>query len=288
MKDFTLSSLLPKQEIPACIEVTSSLHKNSEGSPRHFHECHEFMFCLEGELFQYEQNNTSSLQRKNDLYFFPAETLHNSWSKNQRSNSMVIWFSKEIFEKEFKPLLQNHEKMNVLTKSESFLWPLSQHAKKQIREEFLRIQLELKLKQMGHKLMFLNALRNIFIILARDLSHSDKPLNQQQDPKEIINDILHYMTIYYESPISIDSILDQYPLSRSHFHALFKKHTGMTFSNTLNHIRLEQSKKLLQQTEMPITEIALNCGFNDSAYFTNCFKKYTNSSPRSWRKQAVS
>ena len=50
-------------------------------------------------------------------------------------------------------------------------------------------------------------------------------------------------------------------------------------------IRIQESAKLLQKSDLPIGEVALNCGFNDFSYFGKHFKREMNCSPREYRKK---
>ena len=62
--------------------------------------------------------------------------------------------------------------------------------------------------------------------------------------------------------------------------------TGQTTQNFVMQIRLEQAKNLLdQQTDTSIGDIALRCGFNDSAYFSRVFKKTFQTTPSAYRKR---
>ena len=48
-------------------------------------------------------------------------------------------------------------------------------------------------------------------------------------------------------------------------------------------VRVEESKRLLSNTEYSIIDIAVACGFDDQSYFSKVFKKYTGMSPKQYR-----
>ncbi|MFT4007844.1 MAG: helix-turn-helix transcriptional regulator, partial [Lacrimispora sp.] len=56
---------------------------------------------------------------------------------------------------------------------------------------------------------------------------------------------------------------------------LFAKETGMTFSNYLKKMRLEQAMELILNSDMKIYEIACAVGYPDQKYFSRVFKEYT-------------
>ena len=64
---------------------------------------------------------------------------------------------------------------------------------------------------------------------------------------------------------------------------LFRQVTGMTFKEYLNRVRVEEAERLLTNTDYPIIDIAVACGYRDQSYFTTVFKKYTGLTPRQYR-----
>ena len=63
-----------------------------------------------------------------------------------------------------------------------------------------------------------------------------------------------------------------------------KKEVGVSFSNYLNKIRIEQSKLLLKNTDSSIVEIAMEVGFEDQSYFSKVFKNLTKMTPKQYRQ----
>ena len=65
---------------------------------------------------------------------------------------------------------------------------------------------------------------------------------------------------------------------------VFKKVTGYSPIDYLLHVRLAKAGELLLKTSIPVSEIASDCGFNDSNYFSRQFRKTYGLSPRDYRK----
>ena len=68
---------------------------------------------------------------------------------------------------------------------------------------------------------------------------------------------------------------------------VFRKVTGYSPIDYLLHVRLAKAAELLLKSELSIFEIASECGFTDSNYFSRQFRKYYNSSPRDYRKSLL-
>ena len=73
-------------------------------------------------------------------------------------------------------------------------------------------------------------------------------------------------------------------MSRSHFMRVFRRATGQAPMAYLTNLRIRKAMDLLRSTDLSITEIAMNVGYNDSNYFTRQFKKVTQSTPGVFRK----
>jgi AraC-like DNA-binding protein len=99
-----------------------------------------------------------------------------------------------------------------------------------------------------------------------------------------VENIIH--TQYYKQ-LSCNEVAETVHLSANYFGTLFKKSTGHSFKDYLNMERIEQSKKLLPDTNRPIKQICAQVGFEDYNYFNRVFKKYTGLPPATYRNQLV-
>ncbi|MFB6320312.1 helix-turn-helix domain-containing protein [Saccharicrinis sp. FJH54] len=76
-------------------------------------------------------------------------------------------------------------------------------------------------------------------------------------------------------------------VSRSGLHRKLKATSGLSASAYICRVKLDMAFKLLEDSPMNITEIALECGFRSVAYFDHCFRKYFGYSPRQIRKEVL-
>lgn len=93
-----------------------------------------------------------------------------------------------------------------------------------------------------------------------------------------------YMERHYSENITVAMLAEMGHLSESNFNRVFKKETGRTPIEYLIEVRIEKSKTLLRRKEIPITEIAMRCGFGSSAHFASGFKRVTKVSPSQYRE----
>lgn len=88
----------------------------------------------------------------------------------------------------------------------------------------------------------------------------------------------------YHSNITLSDLSKKFNRSNSHISHLFKKECGMTIRAYCNILKLKDAETLLLNTDLPVSEIAYDTGFNDVSYFIHTFKKYTGISPLRYRK----
>ncbi|MBL8994303.1 MAG: AraC family transcriptional regulator, partial [Spirochaetia bacterium] len=69
------------------------------------------------------------------------------------------------------------------------------------------------------------------------------------------------------------------------FPAEFRRRHGMSFPDYLNVLRVEEARALLASSDLPVTRIALQTGFNNTAYFNRTFKRLTRLVPVEYRRR---
>lgn len=89
----------------------------------------------------------------------------------------------------------------------------------------------------------------------------------------------------YFQNIKLDELSARFAINKFYLTRKFKEEYGFTINQYVNNLRITNAKELLRFTDMAITEIAIEVGFNDSAYFTRIFKKEVGVSPMLFKKQ---
>lgn len=88
-------------------------------------------------------------------------------------------------------------------------------------------------------------------------------------------------------PLDVAAMANAAGLSRHHFSRLFSSSEGMGPGEYLARVRLRLAVKLLQTTELPIKQIAYDCGYADANYFAKAFRKAYTLSPRDFRARGL-
>lgn len=86
---------------------------------------------------------------------------------------------------------------------------------------------------------------------------------------------------------NVDVLAKEIGLSRSQLHRKLKQISSQTPSEYINMIRIKQATILLTSKNYNIDEVAFKCGFNSHSYFTKCFKRIHNKSPKEYLKSLL-
>ena len=96
---------------------------------------------------------------------------------------------------------------------------------------------------------------------------------------------IEFMKSSYRERLTVDRIAEAAGLSKYHFLRRFKRITGHTVVEYLNSVRCEYAKQRLLGGSDPVKQIALECGFENTSYFTAVFRRYTGMLPSECRKK---
>jgi signal transduction histidine kinase/DNA-binding response OmpR family regulator len=89
-----------------------------------------------------------------------------------------------------------------------------------------------------------------------------------------------------DGSFNVDNFCRELNVSRTLLHMKLKKITGLSTTEFMKKIRLNEAKRMLEEGSMTISEIAYSVGFNDPAYFSKSFKKQYGKIPSSLIKEA--
>lgn len=88
-----------------------------------------------------------------------------------------------------------------------------------------------------------------------------------------------------DKDLSLEKVSKHFNYSPEHFSRKFKKALNITFQNYLANLRIEEAKKLLENSPLSIIAVSKKIGFKDPAYFSKKFKKKTGFLPKDWRNK---
>jgi AraC-like DNA-binding protein len=170
---------------------------------------------------------------------------------------------------------------------------LFERAKKGIR---FNIEIKQRIGAKIEKLVELEGAARItsFIEILNDLATTDdytllnangyafESAHQDSDKIEMV---YKHINKNFKEHISLDEIAEIVSMTVPAFCRYFKKTTGKTFTKLVNEYRVVHATKLLAESNMSVTDVSFECGFNNFSHFNKLFKEFTGKSASIYRSE---
>lgn len=228
----------------------------------HFHDEHEIYYLVSGttkyfigdKIFQIESGN---------FVVVPAGVNHKTDSENCLHNERILLsFEDNILGKNTKEIFDNLAEKSVIYIPDT---------KREIVETILKkIENEHNTKDVLSQTLINLHIEELIVQMSR-LRLDYKPNLPQTD--RMMHTISKYISANFGADLSLASLSRKFAMSESHLSRSFKNVTNIGINEYITYVRLMNAEKLLKETDLPITEVAGRCGFNDSNYFSTVFKK---------------
>ena len=102
----------------------------------------------------------------------------------------------------------------------------------------------------------------------------------------MVQETIHYMLEHFSESLSLEALAARAHISPTYFSKCFKKTTGLGYKEYLIYIRMREARRLLTETDLPVHEISLRCGYPNSNYFGDIFSSSVGMPPRQYRNAA--
>ncbi|WP_128545658.1 AraC family transcriptional regulator [Larkinella soli] len=129
-------------------------------------------------------------------------------------------------------------------------------------------------------------LRLLYILqmLAQDgdavmLASDNYELKATEAETERMKRVLDYMLGHFREEIRVDNIASVAGMAPAAFCRYFRKRTRKSFIEYLNELRISHARKLLVESDISVSQVGLECGFNNISHFHRQFKLHTGTTP---------
>lgn len=162
----------------------------------------------------------------------------------------------------------------------------------------IRFNIDIK-QRIGAKIENLVSLQGVnritsFIEILNDLAITDDytllnadgfAMESKHQDTNKIELVYEFINDNFKNQIRLEEVSDIISMTVPAFCRFFKKSTGRTFTNIVNEYRVVHATKLLAETNMSITDVCFNCGFNNFSHFNKYFKRITGKSASVYRAE---
>lgn len=269
-----------------------TVHSSGVSFPAHFHSYIELLYGLEGR-FNVLLNGKYHYFAKADLILINSKEVHQVNALDEFGGKyIVLRFEPEvIYNNMFQNyselkytlpfLIDNPKQQKVITKD--LLINTS------IPESLWDIHKEMEEQNYGYELAVRNHIGQIFLWILRYFHANDPHGTFQFSEDDLylrrLQPALDFVPNNYMNEIKTPEMASLCNMSFSYFSRLFNRIMNMNFNDYVNHIRLKEAEKLLVSTDLNITEISNQIGFNTTSYFIKVFKQNKGTSPKQYQKE---
>ncbi|EGV44559.1 helix-turn-helix domain-containing protein [Bizionia argentinensis JUB59] len=248
----------------------------------HEHEEIQISIILEGDG-TLVVGDSVNFYTKNDILVLDSHMPHvfkSDVEASNKSHMLSMFFTKESFGTDFFNLEELHELQPFFKRSKhGFKVTSNENA---IKKLFLQLELASKLER------FIILLQLLKITSKADFESLssfiyDKKYSDNEGKR--MRHVLAYTMNQFTTDITLDAVAEVSNMTKNAFCKYFKKRTNKTYFQFLSELRIENACRLMQtQTDLSISEIAYQSGFNNISNFNRQFKTIKGITPNSYRK----
>lgn len=110
--------------------------------------------------------------------------------------------------------------------------------------------------------------------------------DSRRNEDRLVQQVNEYIEGNYCLRITLADMAGCLHINRSYLSHIYKEKTGKNIFDVINEKRLDAAKKMIRQTDLRLNEIAVRVGFDDAAYFSRFFRKYTGMSPKDYKDRS--
>ena len=110
-------------------------------------------------------------------------------------------------------------------------------------------------------------------------------MQQANAEPPVIRQARQFILEHQADELSLSTVAKAVNTSTFYFCKMFKRATGLHFTQYLARVRIEKARNLLLNPNLRVSEIAYEVGFQSLTHFNRVFKKITGLSPTDYRKQ---
>lgn len=246
----------------------------------HFHPYYEIYYLYSGKR-RFFVNDTLYTLGRGDILLINKNVLHRTtYISDETHERFALNFSDKYLE----PFIDKNIKQQILDCFNQPLLSIQLNRRDYVEDLFQKIINESNHLDEFSSQLIENYIQELIIFLLRYQKNNVASIMPASITDEIIQNTAKYIRHNYTQNITLEMAASHANMSATYFSKKFKTVTGFGFKEYLCKIRLTEASKRLLDTNDSITTIALECGFSDSNYFGDVFKKLKGISPLQYRK----
>ena len=257
----------------------------AETVPEHRHNFLEIVYIISGKCTHVIDGEKYPVSRGN-LLFINYNRIHAiSGEPDSRYYNILIkpeFISENLTvpENAFALLqLADFEDFQKTVNSQNCVVTFSGNERDKIETLILSLEKEVKEKNPGYRLALKSGLNLLLIMIFRKMS---LPLKIRFNG--ISEELLEYIRANSSEKLTLGKLAKKCCYNPSYFSRVFKAYTGLSLTEYIKTVRIENACRLIETTDMKINDIFIEVGYSDKTRFFRDFKQLKSISPKEYRK----
>lgn len=118
-------------------------------------------------------------------------------------------------------------------------------------------------------------------LVAETIAKNSQTSAEQQS---FVDESVRYIQKHFKERLTLQMVASRVYMNAQYFSRVFKRETGVTFTEYVNTLKIQYACKLLETTNYPAYRISSECGFTDPSYFNRVFYAQMNMTPKKYKK----
>lgn len=276
---------------PCCLPLSRkclAILGQEEDTELHRHEYYEMIYVYQGKrTMQIEEQEV--VLRENEFCIFDMKCAHKDLRMKSEGIAFYCCMTRKMVDNYFldhiqSKILRHFFLLENEMKSDVSYFRLRNEENAELIEKYLaNIFMELEGETIGYE-----RLVQVYILRILNSHHELQPSDMFVFPKKLRGTKLFQSVARYISSniadISLQMLCEEFHYQTDYYNRLIKKHTGLTYSDYIQSVRIEKAKNLLLNTDLSVQKIMMVVGYRYHSHFYATFKKETGETPFDYRQ----
>ena len=262
------------KEFPFQISEVELNQANSRPGTWHWHSYFEITWVLEGKG-NYFVNGQEYTMEKDDIIIFNNVEPHGWKLLGGNMKLLVMIFSPEFVA----------EKISLF--DAEYLKPFVERGsnfKNRVgREEKVNEEIRISIREIYQDPLMIkaNVLRILTMLIRayQDETKSGEMLKEKKNAMKRLEQAFTYINDHYCEKITLEEVAASVYMSSNYFSSYFRRVANISFSDYVTRLRVNRAREMLRENGANVTEIAMECGFNNISNFYRLYKKHMGKTP---------
>lgn len=268
-------------------------HPYMLGAQAHIHDAIEFLSIQEGKYHIFV-NGIEYTAAEGDVLLFRSNAIHSIYAEDCAVNSYYVlkvkptlFFELAAAEKAVSYVLR----FSLSDSCGKTHWRAEELAGSEIKDSFEKLITGYFKEDLCKDISLKIDSYNVVLALLRDMIKKEEEdgmsLAVNDSAAAQIYKVIRYMNQNFREELDARECCKRVNMSYSYFSRCFKRVTGRSFREYLNEVRINHAQQLLSTSDMSVTQIAFECGYNNVSYFITVYKSIKGKTPFSGRHKAI-